>query len=76
MITTQTPEKQTGAFSRIQRPFAPLSPSCLCARTRRGMIKPPKRNLLAGGGGWEPISINGASTGILGRIKAWFRGEI
>ena len=75
MITTQTSEKQTGAFSRIQQPFAPLSPSCLCARTRRGMIQPPKRNLLAGGG-WQPISIDGASGGIIARIRAWFRGEI
>jgi len=75
MITTQTPEKQTGAFSRIQRPFGPLAPSTLHARTRRSMIKPPKRNLLSGGG-WEPISIDGSSTGIFGRIRAWFRGEI
>jgi hypothetical protein len=75
MITTQTTEKQTGAFSRIQRPFGPLAPSNIRAHTRRGMIKPPRRNMLSGGG-WEPISINGASTGILGRIKAWFRGEI
>lgn len=76
MITTQLPDKQTGAFSRIQRPFEPISPSSIFLRTRRGMIKPPKRNMLSGGGGWEPISIEGPGTGLLSRIRAWFRGEI
>lgn len=76
MITTQLPDKQTGAFSRIQRPFEPLSPFALRAHTRRGMIKPPKRNMLSGGGGWEPISIEGPGTGPLSWIRAWFRGEI
>jgi hypothetical protein len=75
MITTQTSEKQTGAFSRIQRPFEPLAPANIRAHTRRAMIKPPKRNMLSGGG-WAPINIEGLGTGFLGRIKAWFRGEI
>jgi len=75
MITTQTSEKQTGAFSRIQRPFGPLAPSSIFAHTRRAMIKPPKRNMLSGGG-WTPISIEGPGAGVLSRIRAWFRGEI
>jgi hypothetical protein len=74
MITTQTSEKQTGAFSRIQRPFGPLAPGNIRLHTQRGRIRPPKRNMLAGG--WEPVSIEGAGGGILNRIRAWFRGEI
>lgn len=67
MITTQTSEKQTGAFSRIQHPFVPLAPGSVLARVRAGkQPEPPLRNMLAGP---EPTSI-------FGRILAWLRGEI
>jgi len=65
MITTQTSEKQTGAFSRIQQPFAPLAPESVLQRVQRRTIQPPIRNMLAG---WMPTSM-------LGRIRAWLRGE-
>jgi hypothetical protein len=66
MITTETPDKQTGGFSRIQQPFAPLAPANVAARVQRGSIQPPIRNMLAG---WMPTSI-------FGRVKAWLRGEL
>ena len=67
MITTQTSEKQTGGFSRIQQPHAPLAPGRIWARVQRRSIQPPIRNMLAGAA---------APTSIFGRILAWFRGEI
>lgn len=66
MIATQTPEKQTGGFSRIQQPFAPISPYAIRERVLRRRIRPPVRNLL---GGATPV-------GLWGKIRAWFRGEI
>jgi hypothetical protein len=67
MITTQTPGKQTGAFSRIQNPYLQITAESLQARLRAGKYgAPPIRNMLAGAG----------PTSIWGRIVAWFRGEI
>lgn len=68
MITTQTSEKQTGAFSRIQQPFAPLAPERIRARTERRRVQPPMRNMLAGS---RPGPRSPA-----GWIYAWLRGEL
>lgn len=66
MITAQNQGQQTGAFSRIQNPFAPLAPSAIRLHVQRRYVQPPTRNMLAGAG----------PTSIWGRVAAWFRGEI